>query len=381
MSEFYTIQDCNIAEFRSLISRTLDPNTLEFTSLVEKNIPIYDAQGLEPVLTDPERRLALMSEWCRCLDDLSGALVLKGAIADSAAVDAATAIYERIIEEEKAAGTGGDHFAQTGANDRIWNALQKLCLSDPIAFSRYFASPSISAVCEAWLGPGYQMTAQVNLVRPGGKAQVVHRDYHLGFMSTEQASKFPARVHRLSPRLTLQGAIAHCDMPLDSGPTKLLPFSQAYGPGYLAVHLPEFRDIFESNHVQLPLAKGDAIFFSPAMFHAAGDNVSPGIQRLANLLQVSSAMGRATEAVDRDSMVCKLFPALQSLDLPPLPRAAVIAAAAEGYAFPTNLDTDPPVGGLASESQAVLLARALDERMGTKEFDAALAAQSARRRA
>ena len=108
MSEFYTIQDCNIAEFRSLISRTLDPNTLEFTSLVEKNIPIYDAQGLEPVLTDPERRLALMSEWGRCLDDLSGALVLKGAIADSAAVDAATAIYERIIEEEKAAGPGGE---------------------------------------------------------------------------------------------------------------------------------------------------------------------------------------------------------------------------------------------------------------------------------
>lgn len=32
-------------------------------------------------------------------------------------------------------------------------------------------------VSEAWLGPGYQLTAQVNVVRPGGKAQEPHRDY------------------------------------------------------------------------------------------------------------------------------------------------------------------------------------------------------------
>jgi ectoine hydroxylase-related dioxygenase (phytanoyl-CoA dioxygenase family) len=32
-------------------------------------------------------------------------------------------------------------------------------------------------ICEAWLGPGYAMTTQTNIVKPGGKAQAPHRDY------------------------------------------------------------------------------------------------------------------------------------------------------------------------------------------------------------
>jgi ectoine hydroxylase-related dioxygenase (phytanoyl-CoA dioxygenase family) len=51
--------------------------------------------------------------------------------------------------------------------------------------------------------------------------------------------------------------------------------------------------------VQLELNKGDVIFFSPAIFHAAGENKSTDIQRLVNLLQVSSAFGRAMESIDR----------------------------------------------------------------------------------
>ncbi len=85
---------------------------------------------------------------------------------------------------------------------------------------RYFASPAIDAACEAWLGPSYQMTAQVNLVHPGGQAQQAHRDYHLGFMTPTQAAGFPGHVHALSPVLTLQGAAAQCDMPVESGPSR-----------------------------------------------------------------------------------------------------------------------------------------------------------------
>ena len=95
--------------------------------------------------------------------------------------------------------------------------------------------------------------------------------------------------------LTLQGAIAHCDMPIETGPTLYLPFSQSYLPGYLATARPEFRDYFDKHHVQLPLAKGDAVFFNPALFHAAGTNRSKDVRRIANLLQVSSAFGRAME--------------------------------------------------------------------------------------
>lgn len=58
-------------------------------------------------------------------------------------------------------------------------------------------------MCRAWLGPGYQVTSQINVVNPGGAAQTAHRDYHLGFASAERAARFPAHVHQLSPVLTL----------------------------------------------------------------------------------------------------------------------------------------------------------------------------------
>ena len=138
------------------------------------------------------------------------------------------------------------------------------------------ATPPSRRVCEAWLGPAYQMTAQVNLVRPGGAAQTAHRDYHLGFQTAEGAARFPAHVHELSPYLTLQGAVAHVDMAVESGPTKLLPFSQLFRAGYMAYHREDFRALFEARHIQMPLAKGDAVFFNPALFHAGGENRTGG---------------------------------------------------------------------------------------------------------
>jgi hypothetical protein len=68
-------------------------------------------------------------------------------------------------------------------------------------------------ICEAWMGPHYQVTSRVNVVNPDGQAQVVHRDYHLGFIDREQALAYLAQAHLLSAALTLQGAVAHCDMP------------------------------------------------------------------------------------------------------------------------------------------------------------------------
>ena len=304
----------------------------------------------------------------------------------TAAVDRVTEIYHTIIAEEKArSGGGADHFAASGANDRIWNSLQKLGEAAPDVFVMYFAAPAIDAVCEAWLGPGYQMTAQVNLVRPGGQAQDAHRDYHLGFQTAEVAATYPAHVHDLSPALTLQGGIAHCDMPVESGPTKLLPFSQLYRPGYVAWRRPDFRAYFEETCVQLPLEKGDALFFNPAVFHAAGANRSDDIQRMANLLQISSPLGRAMESIDRERLVNTIYPGLREAvtaeRLTGRAREAVIAAAAEGYSFPTNLDTDPPREGLAPKTQHALLAEAVAGGWPPERLRAALAVQSARRRA
>jgi ectoine hydroxylase-related dioxygenase (phytanoyl-CoA dioxygenase family) len=299
-------------------------------------------------------------------------------------IDRATAVFERLIKAERSDGLGGgDHFAKPGANDRVWNALEKHCMADPEGFALYFGNTVISTVSEAWLGPAWQITAQVNRVNPGGAAQTPHRDYHLGFMSAEAAAAFPAHAHALSPVLTLQGAVAHCDMPLESGPTLYLPCSQAFFEGYVAFGRPEFQAYFAENHVQLPLEKGDAVFFNPALMHGAGTNRSTDIYRMANLLQVSSAFGRAIETVDRGRMARALYPVLrgmaQSGALGPAEIEMVIAASAEGYAFPTNLDRDPPVGGLAPKSQQAQIRAALAAGMEPAEFGALLDRMAERR--
>lgn len=368
---YFDPSTCDLDAFTTLINRTTDRASVPHASDIQSNIPIYDA----PSLTFNHD---LMAEWADVFMHGAGIVVLKNAYTDTGVLDEATAIYERIIASE--AGGGADHFAASGANDRIWNSLEKLCLADPAVFLRYFANPAIAAVCEAWLGPNYQMTAQVNLVHPGGAAQLAHRDYHLGFQSAEVSCAYPAHVHDLSPALTLQGAVAHCDMPVESGPTKLLPFSQTYRAGYAAWRRDDFRALFEDRYVQLPLAKGDALFFNPALFHGAGANTSTDIHRMANLLQVSSAFGRAMETVDRRGMSNALYPAAIAAKgtLTEAEMAAAIAACAEGYSFPTNLDRDPPVGGLAPETQAALFARALEERMSEDAFTAALDAQAER---
>jgi ectoine hydroxylase-related dioxygenase (phytanoyl-CoA dioxygenase family) len=205
---------------------------------------------------------------------------------------------------------------------------------------------------------------------------VAHRDYHLGFMSREQAERYPAHVHLLSPALTLQGAVAHVDMPVETGPTLYLPHSQKYPPGYVAFHLPEFTAYFDAHFVQLPLAKGDAVFFNPALFHGAGPNRSADVRRMANLLQVSSAFGRAMETVDRAAMCAALLPVLRSFAGN---AGNVIAASAEGYAFPTDLDRDQPIGGLAPPTQADLMRRALAEGWDEALFRDSLHAHGVRR--
>ena len=380
MTAYFDPDACDLAQFKALTSQTLDAIQVPLAAEIQKNVPIYDMATLSEHLENPKLRRILMAEWAQGLRHGAGIVVLKNAYADCAPIDAATQVYSDVIAAEKLADAGGaDHFAAAGNNDRVWNSLQKLCLRDPATFAAYFANPAIDAVCEAWLGPNYQMTAQVNLVRPGGGAQLAHRDYHLGFQTAGTSAQYPAHVHDLSPVLTLQGAVAHSDMPVQSGPTKLLPFSQAYAAGYAAWRRDDFRAYFEESYVQLPLSKGDALFFSPALFHAAGANTSKDVHRMANLLQVSSAFGRAMESIDRTAMCKAVYSEMAKLQ--GARRQAAIAACAEGYAFPTNLDRDPPVGGLAPQTQAALFHAALDAGWSAAEFGKALDAQAARKRA
>ncbi|MBB3595309.1 ectoine hydroxylase-related dioxygenase (phytanoyl-CoA dioxygenase family) [Rhizobium sp. BK529] len=373
---------CDLSDFRALAEKTTLLADYPTASAVEKNVLIYNSRKVIEAASTPAGRRAVLAEICEAFGIGPGVVVFKRAYEDTSIIDRASTIFEEIIEEQHRTSTGGgDHFAKPGANDRIWNSLEKHCLADPENFARYYGNTIVALASEAWLGPHYQMTAQVNRVNPGGAAQSAHRDYHLGFQSSKVIEQFPAHVHRLSPVLTLQGAVAHCDMPLESGPTLFLPHSQTYEPGYLALKRQEFKDYFEQNHIQLPLEKGDVVFFNPALFHAAGTNRSKDIKRVANLLQVSSAFGRAMETVNRERMSAKLFPALKALKsrLSAGEIANAVACCAEGYSFPTNLDRDPPLGGLAPKTQAQLMHEALEEGWSDETFTKALADQAAKK--
>ena len=374
--------DCRLEDFRRLVERHTRLADYPLASAVHHNVLTYQGDDIRRAAAEPERRKALMAEWARALNDGPGILLLEDAFADAAVVDAASDSFFAMIAEQRAANANaGDHFAKPGANDRIWNALEKLCLRDPQLFARYYGNTAVALVSEAWLGPCYQVTSQINVVNPGGAAQSPHRDYHMGFQTAEVLARFPAHAHRLSPVLTLQGAVAHCDMPIETGPTLYLPFSQTYELGYLAWRRPEFIGYFDKHRIQLPLAKGDAVFFNPALFHAAGSNRTSDVKRIANLLQVSSAYGRAMESVDRTRMSAALYPALLALgnELSAEECANAVAACAEGYSFPTNLDRDPPLYGLAPETQAQLMLKALAEKWPAAEFNKALEKQAERR--
>jgi len=97
---------------------------------------------------------------------------------------------------------------------------------------------------------------------------------------------------------------------------------------------------------------------------------------------VSSAFGRAMESIDRERVVLAIYPELlarveQGGDDP---RAEVaLRSAAEGYPFPTNLDRDPPVGGLAPPSQAEVVRQALADRRTLDDLRGELTAHATRR--
>lgn len=359
---------CSIDDFVELIERGAAATSIEqypFADRIDHGAVVYSAPALRELDAGSANRRRLLDEFARVFLDGPGIVVIAGAVHPEVIAAASDEFFEIIEAERASGGPSGDHFAPAGANDRVWNALQKLAERAPDVFTDYYANDMLAMVCEAWLGPGYQVTSQVNVVNPGGQAQSPHRDYHLGFMSIDEAARFPAHVHRLSPLMTLQGAIAHCDMPIETGPTMYLPHSHKYELGYLAWWLDDFKAHFAEHHVQVPLAAGDAVFFNPALFHGAGTNRTDHVRRIANLLQVGTAMGRTLEAVDRRSMLRHLYPVWLDRLAAGADRTAIdraVAASAEAYYAPLDLDRSQPVDGLHPPADAELVRTALDER-------------------
>lgn len=369
--------DCRLADFQAVVEQDTDPGDYPYADVVERQVLCY---GERAAAAD---RRDLQGELARALLDGPGVVVFRRAFAADV-LDRTSTVFARIIDEQRAEGVRtGDHFAAPGSNDRLWGALEKLALADPDAYVDYYANDVLALVCAAWLGPYYRLISEPNVVNPGNAAQRLHQDYHLGMMDIPLAEQYPAHVHRTSPTLTLQAGVAHVDIPVEAGPTMVVPHSHKYEAGYLAANLPEFREYADAHYVQLPLMKGDVIFSNPAVLHGAGANRTPDVRRMVNLLQIASPFGRSSAAVDTLFLSKVVHPVLRARR-----RAGaserdlrnVVATVADGYPFPTNLDRDLPIDSLTPQSQAQLLWNALEGDWDDPTLWAALDEQAWRRR-
>ena len=188
-TQWFSESSCKLEDFIALVSAETSLEDYAYADAVEQNVLIYGSR-LRNYIDAPEERANVQAELIRALSTGPGIVVFKGAFGDTAVVDRATTAFNKIIAEQQAAGAAaGDHFAKPGANDRVWDALDKFAVREPEVFADYYANDILALISEAWLGPNYQVTSQVNVVNPGGAAQTAHRDYHLGFMSAEQAAR------------------------------------------------------------------------------------------------------------------------------------------------------------------------------------------------
>ena len=365
-----------LSAFKKLCSQSTNPETYPLASTITNNIPIYNLQASQA--SDAKYIDNLQDEWHHILLSGPGVFVLRNFMPDTALLEQVNTVFNDTIASETASnGAKGDHFAASGNNARIWNSFQKHAERDPASFVKYYSNPFLAAVCAAWLGPASQITAQVNVVRPGGKPQVSHRDYHLGFQTAESCAMYPKATQVATQFLTLQGAVAHSDMPLASGPTRFLPFSQQFEEGFMAYRLKEFQHFFDENWVSCELKTGDGVFFIPALFHAAGENQTEDVQRCANLLQISSAFGRTMESIDTLAIIERCWDEVRKLYKEEGGRSdkvhAILRAIGEGYPFPTNLDRRRPApGGMAPENEVDVLQRGLQHGWSTEQVVAAI---------
>lgn len=174
---WFRAADCRLEDLRATVEVQTDPAAHPRARTIEQGVPIYAAADLSTAIVDTETRRDVLVELGAGLMDGAGILVVTGAVPTDV-VDAVSDSFLAMVEDERDTGRGsGDHFAKPGANDRVWNVMEKLALREPELFARYYASEAIHLVSEAWLGPDFQITSQVNIVNPGGEAQAPHRDY------------------------------------------------------------------------------------------------------------------------------------------------------------------------------------------------------------
>lgn len=359
-------EDAHLADLLAVLEQRTDLTHYPHAERVEQEVLVYDSAAVRQVIAAEQGRLDVQAEIARALADGPGIVVFTGAYPDGSAggvLDRTTSAFVAMIDAQRASGVvGGDHFAKPGANDRIWNALEKLAVDHPDVFVDYYANDLIALAATAWLGPAYQVTSQLNVVNPGGEGQTVHRDYHLGFQSSQECGRYPAHVHALSASLTLQGAVAHVDMPVESGPrsTCRTARSTRTATSHTSNRSPRSTSSTTTCSCRCgPVTRCSSI-------RRCSTPPAPTARATSSAWRTCCrsrrAFGRAMETVDRERVVTAIYPALlaaKTAGMPEADLANAVAASAEGYAFPTNLDRDQPIDGMSPRTQAEIVTDAL----------------------
>ena len=367
---YFSESDIDYDELTNICSQETLKDDYPLSDSISNNVVIYDAKDFISFVGNIKQEIKLKTEMHQVLENGPGVFVIRNLYSEDV-IDQSNVIFEKIIKREN--GSSNDHFA-SGTNTRIWNSFQKVALDNADAFINYYSNDLVKIIAESWCGPNSQMTAQVNIVRPGGDMQKQHRDYHLGFQENKVVEKFPISIHRLSNYLNLQGGIANTDMPLESGPTIVLPYSQQYDLGYLTWRDSNFGEFFNQFAVQNSMSKGDGIFFNPAIFHAAGSNNTNDFHRMGNLLKISSAFGKTMEHIDYFKIITHIYPSLLNhKTLSDRLIENVLICATDGYAFPTNLDSDKNSDSkLQGMSMFELTKQSLLDSVSPKKFNSKL---------
>ncbi|MGZ4764599.1 MAG: phytanoyl-CoA dioxygenase family protein, partial [Ilumatobacteraceae bacterium] len=164
--------DCRLADMVAIVEQPTQLADYPYAAAIDHNTVVYDCDHLRSVISDADSRLAVQAELAHAFLEGPGIIAFQRAFADTRVVDRATTAFQEMIAEQRATGQmGGDHYAKPGHNDRVWNALEKLAVADPEVFVEYYSNDIIALASASWLGPGYTLTSQVNVVNPGGLAQ------------------------------------------------------------------------------------------------------------------------------------------------------------------------------------------------------------------
>lgn len=168
----YAVTDCRVQDLVDLIDEglaTTDAADYPTATTLEQGVLVYAADALRVAAQADEA--ALTAELAKALTDGPGIVVIQGAF-DADVIDAATDAFNDLIDRQRAEGRQvGDHFAAPGANDRVWNGLEKFAVAHPDTFVRYYAGDVLAIVAGAWLGPAYQVTSQITSSTPAASAR------------------------------------------------------------------------------------------------------------------------------------------------------------------------------------------------------------------